>query len=210
MITNLSRRSFIQQFGYVCVGAGLFLKVSPSDAIWPWVARFLLGLGGRSTARSAVSAIGRSGVGRSVVGKTASKSGYKSVVNMSLAGSILSVSPSLHASLVKYDAEAIWINSYVENKFTLVLENSSNENKQAQLAYQLLDVDTGEVELEKSCGLLVAGARDKFSFSFSISDLPYLGVKQLHALSDSKDLRTVPSGNIIVANEEDVIFDSEK
>ena len=199
----MDRRKFIQLSGYTIVGSGLFVLPHSSYAFFPWVARFLFrGLGRRAVARSATRA-----ATRSAAATTARRSTFKSIVGLSvISGSIISVSPNLHASINKYNAKTIWINNGIQNNFFLSLKNNSNERKSAQLYYELRDIDSGRTEIEKPCGLLSVAPNERFKFSFSISDLPYLGAKKLYARSDSKDLDTQPSEPIIVTAESEVIF----
>ena len=103
-------------------------------------------------------------------------------------GSIISVSPNLYEQIQRYDAKEIWIDKYFENNFDLNLKNNSSQKRHAQLKYQLRDVDSGRIEIEEPCGMLSMGPNDNFNFSFSISDLPYLGAKQLYATSNSSTL----------------------
>lgn len=201
----MDRREFIQLSGAYLVGGSLIMLPNEADAFWPWVARFVFRGLVRSTARSAA----RGAFSGALRGATIAtrRSAFKSVIQMGIVGgSIVSVAPALHASISKYNAKAIWVNEGVENNFSLSISNATDKRMMAQLFYQLRDIDTGRVEIDKPCGLLSAGPNDSFEFPFSISELPFLGAKQLHAVSDSNDLLSVPSEPIIVTSQEEVSF----
>jgi hypothetical protein len=201
----MNRRDFIQLSGAYIIGGGMILLPTTSHAFWPWVARFLFGRVAPRAIRGTSSKIVRS-----ATLNTARKTNFKSVVNMGVIGSsIISVSPKLYADINKYNAQAIWVNEEVENNFYLSLSNNSKVTKSANLSYQIQDIDTGKVEIEHPCGYLSAAPMDEFKFSFSISELPYLGAKRLIAVSSSPDLYSQPSGNIMVTTKSEVIFNEE-
>ena len=220
-----SRRNFLQLTGWTIASSGLILISPTAEALWFFgpvsgVVRFILspkpkpkpklvpkkvpgtiGKSGSPTRHSMPAGVGGS------IESGASRNTFKSIANLGLTGSLVfSVSPTVYAQVQQYNAETIWVNTGVENNFILSLQNNSNVRKQAQLSYQLVDVPNEHVDLEKRCGLLSVGPRDTFGFSFGISDLPYTGVKRLKALTDCEDLHKVPSGNIVVANANEVAF----
>lgn len=197
----MNRRDFIQLSGVYLGGGGLMVLSANSHAVWPWIARIIF---------TGLRRFGARSMAPRIITNTTKRSTFKSIAEMSIVGgSIISVSPSLFADINKYKAQAIWVNEGVENNFYLALSNNSSSTKGAQLSYQLRDIDTGKVEIEQSCGYLSAGPSDEFKFSFSISELPYVGAKQLIAGSDSSDLHTEPSGAIIVATQDEVYFNEE-
>jgi hypothetical protein len=202
-MNKYSRRKFIKISGCTIASGGLILLSPPAEAIWPWILRFIFSAGVRTGARSIV----RKGTVNTLRG-FASRRSFKSTVNLGLTASLgFSVSPNVYAKAKEYDAEAIWINSGYSNNFQLALQNDSSERKQAQLSYLLRDVPSDKVVLERNCGVLSAGPNDSFGFSFEISELPFVGVKRLEAVSDNPELYKVPSGNIVIANSNEVSFD---
>ena len=214
-----SRRKFLELTGWTIASSGLILISPTAEAVWPWAARFgfriLFPKPGPKRVPSTIGRVpsgsatryGMSAGARGSIASDASRSTFKSIANLGLTGSLVfSVSPTVYAQVQQYNAETIWVNTGVENNFILSLQNNSNVRKQAQLSYQLVDVPNEHVDLEKRCGLLSVGPRDTFGFSFGISDLPYTGVKRLKALTDCEDLHKVPSGNIVVANANEVAF----
>ena len=196
-----TRRDFIKLTGCTIASGGLILLSPPAEAVLPLVLRFIFGMGVRTTVRRVPT--------RVLVGSATGKS-YKSVVSLGLTASVaFSVSPNVYAQAREYNAEAIWVNSGVKNNFQLAMQNNSNERKQAQLSYILRDVPSNRIELERNCGVLSVGPNDSFSFPFEISELPYVGVKKLEAISDSPGLHRTSSGNIIIADSKEVKFDDD-
>lgn len=198
----ISRRQFIQITGYSVISSGLILLTPEAKAVWPWIVRFIISSSGRRAVASTAS--------RGIVSNTIRQANtYKNILDLGLTANkiIFSVSPNIQEQIAEYKAEAIWINS-VKNEFSLSLQNTSNQRKQAQLSYILKDVNTGHIDLKHQCGFLSVGPHDQFTFPFEISELPYTGIKRLEALSDSDDLQSIASGNIIVANSNEIKFNN--
>jgi hypothetical protein len=200
----MNRRKFIQLSCYTVAGGGFFVLSQAKSAFFPWAARFIFGnTVRRGAVRSAINKGAAKAVGRSA---------FKSISMLDLAlvsGSIISVSPSLFASIRNYQAEALWIQNNFENNYYLLLKNHSNKKRSANFCHELRDIDTGKIEIEKPCGPLYAAPSDEFKFPFSISDLPYLGAKRLYATTDSEDLIVQPSNPIIITTEDQVYLDEK-
>lgn len=129
----------------------------------------------------------------------------KSVSSLEVsAGMVISISPEVYALAEEHKAEAIWVRAGYDNQFTAVLENGSPSHVSGQFHYGIEDVNTGRLEKERFCCLIHAGPGDKFEFSGQESDLPSPGVKRIIGRTDNPNIRCNSSGNIIVANPEDV------
>lgn len=211
---NISRRDFIKVSCYSLVGSNLLFFSKPSNAILPFIARFLLGRVAKSALKSAAKKAGKRAVrGSSKTLSRASRNptprkifpNFKSALDLgSIAVGIASLSPKVYADVKDYDCEAIWINSGQENDFILQVANSTDTRKHCSISYQIIDVKSGYIEMEEGLGTVSVEPFEDFVFPFEVSDLPFEGVKRLQGFSDSDTLTIEPSANIMVASPDEV------
>jgi len=193
----MDRRKFIKISAYTLSGSNLIIFSTPSHSFFPWIGRFIFG---RVLSRSATRSLAKN-IKRPIRPKMPITIGVSAIST-----SFISISPTLHAEAIKYNAEAIWVNEGAKNNISLNLTNQSTEYINPNISYQLRDIETGRIEAEDHCGMMIVHPNDSFSHDFEISDLPYLGAKKLYGYSDSKDFKIEPSGTIIIADADDVEF----
>lgn len=227
----LKRRKFVKNMAAipaVALGSGVFWLPRTADAIIPGiVARFLLGGLMRKGAQRAVASVATRRIATSTAGNVsrqiATRSATASTASTSVSGlsvkgvalSALSVSgisvsfsPKIYAMSKEYGSDIVWVRDGHSNMFQYDVENPSDKAHKGSLDIFLKDADTNRIIDQIPMGIVEVNPRKAFNYSFELERFDFEGVIRLFSESSSPELVSPPSGNIIVANA-DEIFISE-
>jgi hypothetical protein len=214
-----SRREFIKiaalaPFG---VAGSLILIPTEAEAFWPlFLGRIILGGFARRTVTSTVAR----GLGSSLVRGSASIAGRnlarqqlrkyitkKTVTQYGISiGGAISISPDVYAMAKEHNAEAIWVNRGYDNQFGVEFNNETQSAGSGELSLFIKDVEKDQIREQINGGYFSISSKAKFEHSFKISDLPFTGVINILGQSTNDNLSFIPSGNIIVASQDNVHF----
>jgi hypothetical protein len=224
----VSRREFVK---IVVVsphlyGSGVLMLLSdPAEAFFPLITQFIVGGFVRTTVTRAVvtqgvrsaplvaSSLARGQGARAVTATGVREYGKKAAIKGSVAtqfglsaGFSISVSPNVLAKAQEFSAEAIWMRTDVQNSFVLEVRNESDQVLVEKLAILLKNVEKNAITNQLFSGVCKAQPNSVFRKSFMVSELPYKGIVRLSAQSTASELSASPSGNIVVAERDEIEF----
>lgn len=213
----------------VIVAPGLFWLPRSADAILPGiVARILLGsFMRRGASRVASSALRRqvatrttgnvsqrlvqSSASRSAVSSSASRSNVSglsvkgvALSAASVSGLSVSFSPKIYAMSKEYGADIVWARDGHTNSFEYDIQNPTSVSRTGSLDLFVKDANSDQIIEQIPLGLIQAKPQKTFNYSFELERFDYEGVIKLFSESSEPELVAPPSGNIIVANSDEI------
>lgn len=210
---GLNRRDFLL---YASLSPAIaLLPVKEANALWP----ILIGIVARSVIQGIARIVGRS-VATRVAGRAAvpgssyvslssrvQASVVEEIVSDLAEAGITNASRKVVDQLARETPQALWSKNEKKNPLVFRIENRTDRKIESSFSLVLRDIDTNNIDVEKSKFVTIAEPFKKASFKIeSFSDLPSVGNKEILGIvpSNEKGLKIGSTGKIIVMKPQDI------